>query len=651
MIADPRRAWKSCYSSRITDGAAVSESAVVFKISVEDKNNISSDFLNVMDSREKASKPDNDVVGKPVKAPLMQLNDTKAGMTGLDKEKINKIIEEASKHTPFYQRQLERQQKLDSQIQQMVQRMSKLTREQIRCATAEMDNRSRSLEPRKRDLSRILVHLDMDMFFAAVEIRDDPSLAEKPMAVGTNSMLSTSNYVARKYGVRAGMAGFIGKKLCPELVIIAPNFAKYTTASKRVMGIIEEYDANYSSSSLDEASFDLTPYVKDKYQETSNSLDAKDNILPEGVWKMAFEVVNEIRARIHLETNLTASAGIAHNTMFAKLCSDLNKPNGQFMLTATSIEAVEAFLHDQPCRKIPGIGPVQEQYLKGIGIEKCRDLYEKRGLVFLLFTPASVEFYLRVSLGISSSYVSKDDDTSIRKSLGSETTFKATNDMKFLEQVLRDLSNEVSEELKKKSLIGRKITLVIKWASFVSIDRGRSLSFYTNDVDVIFEQTKSRLVEEIKIKEDHSPGGDATKIRLLGVRVSTLITGQGSPEKANYESGPSVAKKSKKQSTLLSFVEKSPSKKSPVDQDHHSSDSNHGNDSNEYVCIDCFKDFANEKQLERHQSKGCNSMHEDPESPKSSSFKTPAHLFPCPACNLQCESLVNLNIHLDDCVS
>jgi DNA polymerase kappa len=125
---------------------------------------------------------------------LMQLNDTKAGMTGLDKEKINQIILNASRDSPFYKRQQERQQIVDQEIADLLHRKSELTLQQIRCAEAEMDKKAVKLEHQRRDMSRIIVHMDMDMFFAAVEMRDNPDLAHVPLAVGSNSMLSTSNY-------------------------------------------------------------------------------------------------------------------------------------------------------------------------------------------------------------------------------------------------------------------------------------------------------------------------------------------------------------------------------------------------------------------------------------------------------------------------
>lgn len=112
-----------------------------------------------------------------------------------------------------------------------------------------------------RDLSRTWMHVDMDMFYAAVEIRDNPGLKDVPLAIGDMSMISTSNYVARKYGVRAAMPGFIGKKICPELVFVQCNFQKYTAVSKIFKSILEAYDPDLESMGLDEANLDVTGYL------------------------------------------------------------------------------------------------------------------------------------------------------------------------------------------------------------------------------------------------------------------------------------------------------------------------------------------------------------------------------------------------------
>ena len=154
----------------------------------------------------------------------------------------------------------------------------------------------------------------MDAFYAAVEEKDNPELKDLPMAVGSLGMLSTSNYKARQYGVRSAMPGFIGKKLCPKLKIVPLNFARYRQESDNIRQVFKQYDPNFCPTSLDEAYLDITDFM---LQHPSRS---------------AAEVVAEIREKIRDQTLLTASAGVSYNTMLAKICSDQNKPNGQFVL-------------------------------------------------------------------------------------------------------------------------------------------------------------------------------------------------------------------------------------------------------------------------------------------------------------------------------
>merc|ERR1719187_1859508 len=221
----------------------------------------------------------------------MALNDNKAGMTGLDTDKINAIIESASKGSKFYQAKLVSQAKIDQQIERLGQQLAALKRADLDRARREADLQAACL---KRDLSRTIVHVDMDMFYAAVEMRDAPYLKELPMAVGGMGMLSTSNYRARRFGVRAAMPGFIAKKLCPDLVIIPTNMAKYAAVSDIVREVFKQYDPNFAPMSLDEAYLDITDYL--------------DNI---GRTSSAAQVVEEMRAKIEVATSLTASAGIA----------------------------------------------------------------------------------------------------------------------------------------------------------------------------------------------------------------------------------------------------------------------------------------------------------------------------------------------------
>ncbi|TNN18129.1 DNA polymerase kappa subunit [Schistosoma japonicum] len=198
---------------------------------------------------------------------------SKAGMDGLDKATIMEIILENSKGSKFYENELRRERTLRQQIEQKLKIIKSLTPAMLQNGEVEADNILKNLKP-KRCFSRSIVHVDMDAFYAAVEIRDQPELRHHPVAVGSNSMLSTSNYIARRFGVRAGLPGFLGKKLCPQLKIIPCDFVKYTATSRVVRSVLMDYassgkvqDLNESDSipfsavSLDEAYLDLTDHL------------------------------------------------------------------------------------------------------------------------------------------------------------------------------------------------------------------------------------------------------------------------------------------------------------------------------------------------------------------------------------------------------
>lgn len=193
----------------------------------------------------------------------MAINDNKAGMEGLDRDRINKIIMESSKGSKFYENELKREQQVNQRIEKMMLQKAQITEQKLKKAQAQVEKVAAELE-RSRDLSRVIVHVDMDAFYAAVEMRDCPELKDKPMAVGSNSMLSTSNYHARKYGVRAAMPGFIAKKLCPNLVIVPTNFDKYRAVSEEIRQIFADYDPHFQPMSLDEAYLDFTEHLEQR---------------------------------------------------------------------------------------------------------------------------------------------------------------------------------------------------------------------------------------------------------------------------------------------------------------------------------------------------------------------------------------------------
>ncbi len=308
---------------------------------------------------------------------------------------------------------------------------------------------------------RIIVYIDLDMFFAAVEARDRPELANVPFAVGGMGMLSTSNYHARRFGVRAAMPGFIAKKLCPELVLVKPSYQKYSTAAEEVRAVLREYDPNFSSYSLDEATLNLGPYIQRVYctdQNPYNTIpqtdhkstltasekdDTQDNRkqgngnLPcnsteaetetssgrvelhhpyrkapgtaQEYLEVAGRIVSELRAEVQRRTQLTCSAGIAPTRMLAKICSDVNKPNGQLVLEPT-VDAVRAFMSSLPIRKIPGIGRVAEKTLAALGVKVCGDVLIPHTTLVLskVLSPIMSEFVIRSACGLGDGFVHND---------------------------------------------------------------------------------------------------------------------------------------------------------------------------------------------------------------------------------------------------
>ncbi|XP_064599384.1 DNA polymerase kappa-like [Liolophura sinensis] len=542
-------------------------------ITKQEIHDLKTEALNVLSS------------GKQTGVTRMGLNDNKAGMKGLDKERINQIIFEASKGSRFYENEKKKEEQMKLRILEQKVKVESLTEEQLCQGLIQADKLLEELKT-DRKLDRYIVHIDMDAFYAAVEMRDNPSLRDKPMAVGGSSMLSTSNYHARRYGVRAAMPGFIGKKLCPELVIVPSNFEKYTAVSKLVRNILAEYDPNYSTMSLDEAYLDFTDHVQQRQGlevkgrtflartndhfdkdgcvcdpncairewllspdgppahvlKHGNILDVNillqesatdDDVPAELTGELCFrcnkkrasvrvevfglsveEAVREMRFRIEQKTRLTASAGIAPNTMLAKVCSDYNKPNGQFRVLPT-IEAVTAFVNNLPIRKVSGIGNVSEKMLNAVGVELCSHLYQKRALLYFLYSPISFNYFMRVCLGIGSTRIERDGE---RKSLSTERSFSEINKPADLFRKCEELCTALWEDIQQEQLMGKTVTLKLKTVGFEVRTRAQTLPDYTNSRDVILEAALDLLKGEIQACYPQP-----LRLRLMGVRLSTLL--------------------------------------------------------------------------------------------------------------------------------
>uniref|UniRef100_A0A673NPH7 DNA polymerase kappa n=1 Tax=Sinocyclocheilus rhinocerous TaxID=307959 RepID=A0A673NPH7_9TELE len=483
------------------------------------------------------------------------LNDNKAGMEGLDRDKINKIILETSKGSKFYENELKKEQQVNQRIEKMMEQKARITKEQLKQAQAEVDKLTCELE-RSRELGRVIVHVDMDAFYAAVEMRDCPELKDKPMAVGSMSMLSTSNYHARRFGVRAAMPGFIAKKLCPNLVIVPTNFDKYRAVSAQVREIFSEYDPHFMPMSLDEAYLDITEHLEERKHwpetmrtyyicdaKTGNDADRsaaeseRDELSPvlfedspssspslsgadrkaEVFGTSAEEAVREMRFRIEQKTSLTASAGIAPNMMLAKVCSDKNKPNGEYRIPPER-QVVMEFMKDLPVRKVSGVGKVTEKMLAALGIVNCDQLGQQIALLSLLFSGTSWHNFLHISLGLGSTCIERDSE---RKSMSTERTFVEMSDAEEQYSLCRDLCQDLAQDLQREGLKGKTVTLKLKNVKFEVKTRAFTLQYAVCTEEEIFAAAKDLLKVEI---DSVSP--QPLKLRLMGVRVSGFISAE-----------------------------------------------------------------------------------------------------------------------------
>ncbi|XAR52929.1 DNA-directed DNA polymerase [Bertholletia excelsa] len=367
----------------------------------------------------------------------------KAGMEGVDKERVQRIVYEMSKGSKYFENEERKEAYMKQKIEKMRAQCAKLTATDIAHYQKIADKRILELEA-TRDLTRIWLHVDMDAFYAAVETLSNPSLKGKPMAVGSMSMICTANYEARRFGVRAAMPGFIARKLCPELIFVPTDFKKYTYYSDLTRKVFQRYDPNFMATSLDEAYLDITNVCKER---GINSV----------------EIAEELRRTIYDETGLTCSAGVAPNRLLAKVCSDINKPNGQFVLP-NDRAAVITFISSLPIRKIGGIGKVTDNILRDVfEITTCEDMLQKSGFLCALFSCSSADFFLCVGLGLGGT---DTPEVRLRKSVSNERTFSATSDEAFLYQKLAELAHMLSADMNKEGLCGRTLTLKVKTASF-----------------------------------------------------------------------------------------------------------------------------------------------------------------------------------------
>ncbi|KAF6760313.1 DNA polymerase kappa [Ephemerocybe angulata] len=413
---------------------------------------------------------------------------TKAGLA-LDQSEINRIIAEASKGSKFYENEKRKDKDLTERIEKLLKHRDEVLKGvDIPKIEAHVDQMIEKMES-ERDLTQSIVHVDMDAFYASVELLHNPGLKDKAFGVG-RGVLTTASYEARKFGVRSGMATFVAKKLCPHLIIVSNHFHLYSEMSHRVMDIFSRYDDNMCPAGTDEAYLNITQYCEE------HALTVE-------------ECVSQMRQAVFDETKLTVSAGIAPNKMLAKICSDKNKPNGQFKLDFDS-QTIRNFMQDLSIRKVPGIGKVNERLLESIGIQKCGHIYTNRALISLMDREFGLVFLLRTFLGIASNVV-QPHLREERKSIGAERTFSPLGDEAKILAKLEEVAEELENDMEHEGWTGKTVTLKFKLDTYQVFTRAKSLGRWVTKKEDLFNIGKELLIPELPLK-----------IRLIGLRVTKL---------------------------------------------------------------------------------------------------------------------------------
>ncbi|KAF7191312.1 DNA polymerase kappa [Pseudocercospora fuligena] len=423
---------------------------------------------------------------------------TKSGQDGVDQKKVSEIIYNASKGSKYFNNEESKDKTLTIKINSILARKRELQRVEaaggLKKELKKADDYITELEY-SRDLSQAIVHIDCDAFYAAVEELDRPELKNVPFAVG-KGVLTTCNYEARKFGCRSGMAGFVADKLCPQLIHIPLNFEKYTAKAKEVRAVLEQYDPRFESASIDEAYLNITNYCEEH------------SISPE-------DAVSQMRAQVHEETKITISAGIAANAKLAKICSNKNKPNGQFKL-AFERTAIMNFMRDLPTRKVNGIGRVLERELDAIGVKTCGHIYEQRHYLNGLFGEKTFEFLMGVHLGLGKTDVRPAEEYE-RKSVGTESTFHDMSDPKELRDKLRKTAEELEKDLQRTEFKGRTLCLKIKLHTYEVFTRQVQPPKAVYTADDLYHYGLAMLQK----LEKEFPG---MKLRLMGLRCTHLVS-------------------------------------------------------------------------------------------------------------------------------
>lgn len=344
---------------------------------------------------------------------------------------------------------------------------------------------------------RVIFHVDMDQFFAAVEEREHPEIRTKPVIVGADpkegkgrGVVSTCNYEARKYGVKSGIPITRAWRLCPNAIYLPVNYNLYRKVSARIMAILQSYADKFERWGLDEAFLDVTYRVK-------NFGEAK-------------KLAQKIKKEIYKRERLTCSIGVAPNKLLAKVGSDFQKPDG---LTVVRREDVRAFLSPLRVGKLLWVGKKTEKKLNSMGIRTIGDLANYDASILVeKFGVYGTQLYLSAQ-GIDNSEV---QDQWTRKSMSREVTFEEdTSDSNLIFETLDAIADDLHKELIVSNFTFKTTTIKVRYTNFETHTHGKSLPLFTDRLRDI--KKSARDLMQTYLRPDR-------KIRLIGLRLSNLFS-------------------------------------------------------------------------------------------------------------------------------
>ena len=343
-------------------------------------------------------------------------------------------------------------------------------------------------------MNRIILHIDMDAFFASVEQACHPALKGRAVAVigaGKRTVVTTCSYEARKYGVKTGMTVPEARRNCPHLLFVEGDHKKYAYTSARINRIFLRYTPLVEMYSVDESFLDLS------------------HCIARG--RSVVETAHSIKKDIYNECGLTCSVGIAPNKLLAKLISDRSKPNGLFYLQA---EHVSSFIEHLPVEELCGIGKKTKHYLNSLGIETCGELGRTSLRKLKKHFGLNGEKLFLMGKGIDESPVLPIGNEEDAKSIGHSSTFDRDIMTRcLLDQYLLKLSDMVSHRMRQENYWGQVLTVTVRYNDFTTFSRQRALKEYIQHTHSIFYYAKDILEEKFSLSQP---------VRLLGVSISRL---------------------------------------------------------------------------------------------------------------------------------